>query len=72
MSIDGIREVMRQTRFKPFVVRMPSGTRVEVPHPEFAALTPPGRRLVVTHGDDSIEILDTLLIEAIEHPGRFL
>jgi hypothetical protein len=69
VSVDGIREVMRRTPLRPFTVRMTSGTRVEVPHPDFAALTPSGRRLVVTHDDDSIEILDTLMIESIEHPA---
>ena len=66
MSIDGIRDVMKRTPFIPFTVRMISGTRVPVPHPDFAMLSRSGRRLFVVSEDDHLQILDTLMIEAIE------
>lgn len=72
MSVDGIREAMNRNPFLPFTIRMTSGARVAVPHSDFAALTPSGRRIVVTSADDSVEILDVLMIEAIEHPAGAL
>ncbi len=69
MSVDGIRAVVEKTPFVPFTARMTSGTRIPVPHPDFAILSPSGRRLVVMREDESLEILDTLMIEAIEHPA---
>jgi hypothetical protein len=46
---------------------MTSGNRIPVPHPDFAMLSPSGRRLYVMREDDSLEMIDTLMIEAIEH-----
>ena len=70
MSIDGIREIMQRQPFVPFCVRLTSGARVPVNHPEFAAVTRSGRRMVVAKEDDSIEIIDVLMIEAIELPAE--
>lgn len=68
MSVEGIRDVMNRTPFVPFTIRLPSGARVPVPHRDFALLTPSGRRIFVTREDDHVEMIDTLLIEAIEQP----
>ena len=66
MSIEGIRDVMKRTPFVPLTFRMIGGTKVSVPHPDFAMLSRSGRRLFVVSEDDHLEILDTLMIEAIE------
>jgi hypothetical protein len=70
MSIDGIREIMQRQPFVPFCVRLTSGARVPVNHPQFAVMTRTGRRMVVAKADDSIEIIDVLMIEAIELPAE--
>jgi len=57
---------MKRTPFVPFIVRMNSGATVPIPHPDFAMLSRSGRRLFVVREDDHLEILDTLMIEAIE------
>jgi len=45
MSADDLRSLLRATPFRPFTVYLPSDKSFSVQHPEFAALTPPGRTL---------------------------
>ncbi len=72
MSIEGIREVMNRAPFIPFTIRTTSGARIPVPRRDFALLTQSGRRIFVNVGDDSVEMIDTLMIEAIEQPAERL
>lgn len=53
----------------PFRVQTADGKIVEVPHPDFATLSPSGRTLIVFNQDDSYEVLDVLLISALEASG---
>ena len=63
-----IREQLRGVPFEPFVVQMNDGRRFEVPHPDFAALSPGGGKLFVfrSDSDDAGMSLSTLLIASIE------
>ncbi|MDQ6654219.1 MAG: hypothetical protein M3Y80_00200 [Verrucomicrobiota bacterium] len=63
---------MNRTPFVPFTVRTVSGARLPVPHHDFAWLTPSGRRMFVAVGEDSVEMLDVLMIESIEQPAEQL
>ena len=53
----------------PFWIRLSRGTRLPVNHPDFAAITPSGGRVIITKDNDSVEILDVFMIEAIEVPA---
>ncbi|HXP61165.1 MAG TPA: hypothetical protein VN829_11780 [Dongiaceae bacterium] len=67
MSADELRNLLRANPFQPFTVYLPSDKPFTVPHPEFAALTPPGRTLVVFHGEDNgFDLLDVRLISRVE------
>jgi hypothetical protein len=43
-----------------------SGDRVPVPHPDFISHPPGARTAVVMGADESVRIIDTALVEAIE------
>lgn len=67
-----IREQLRAVPFEPFVVQMNDGRRFEVPHPDFAALSPSGARLIIFRKDseDAAVALSTLLVASVEPVPR--
>jgi hypothetical protein len=68
MSIEGIKETLHQSPFRPFKIRMVSGTEYTVDHPDFISASRSYRRIYVsTNKDDRVEVLDTLLIESLHH-----
>jgi hypothetical protein len=64
MTSDAIRKALHSNL--PFKVRTADGKTLEVPHQDFAALSPSGRTLVVMTPDDTWEALDVFLISALE------
>jgi hypothetical protein len=53
--------------FRPFTVYLASDTAFSIPHPDFAALSPTGRTLIVFRKqDDAHDILDVPLIARVE------
>lgn len=70
MSPEGIRQYMHAVPFVPFKVRTMSGKDIPVPHPDFIWMLPGGRRVFITTGDDSCEMLDVFLIEAVVGQGE--
>ena len=69
MTAERIRGLLGADPFRPFVLHLPSGKTVEVPHPDFAAISPTGRILVVLGEQDSETIVDIALIEKAEIPA---
>ncbi len=67
MSADELRSLLRAIPFRPFTAFLPSEKGFSVPHPDFAVLTPPGRTLIVLHGEDNgFDLLDVPLISRVE------
>jgi hypothetical protein len=67
MSADELKRLLDARPFKPFTVFVPQGTGFEVPHPEFAWLTPTGRTLIVGRADqDGVDLLDVPLITQVK------
>jgi hypothetical protein len=60
MDVAEIKARFRATPFQPFEFVMPNGSAIEVPHPDFMAVAPDSRTVVVfsTTGDDGMKILD--------------
>jgi hypothetical protein len=48
------------------VLHLADGRAIEVRHPEFMAAAPNGRTVVVLQPDDSMNIIDLLLVTDIE------
>ena len=69
MTAERIRGLLGAEPFRPFVLYLPSGKPVQVPHRDFAAISPTGRILVVLGSDDSETIVDVALIEGAEVPA---
>lgn len=66
MTSDRIKEVIRNKHFQPFRFHMGGGRSVDIVHPEFVALNPSGRIVVVFSPRDEMEIIDVLMIQSIE------
>ena len=66
MTIEELQRIHQTKPFRRFVLRLADGSRLEVPHPEFLWLHPRGRTAIVATPDDAFEIVDVLLIAAIE------
>ncbi len=71
MIPDAIKDRLSAAPFRPFVLKMGSGEKFVVRHPEFVSLSPGGRRLILWVGREQAVDVDVLLIESIqEAPGN--
>jgi hypothetical protein len=66
MTIERIRDLYQAEPFRPFVLHMADGRDVAVRHRESVALSPGGRTVVVYQPDDSMNIIDLLLVTDVE------
>ncbi len=70
MTIERIREFHSAQPFQPFVMHLGDGRAIEVRHQEFMALGPGGRTVVVFQPDDSMNVVDLLLVTDVEFGPR--
>jgi hypothetical protein len=63
MVIESFREFNRSVPFVSYEIRMASGGRYSVPHPDFISISPRGSFVVVIDSRDRPHHLDALLIE---------
>jgi hypothetical protein len=63
---ENLREVIHAAPFRPFALCLANGTRVDVPHPDFIAHPPGARTAVVIGVDESLQIIDVMLVANIE------
>lgn len=63
MVIEAIREFNRAVPFKPYEIRMASGERFAVKHPDYSFVSPRGSFVVVFGKNDHPYHLSALLIE---------
>ena len=71
MNAEELRKLLHTVPFQPFTVYLPSEKAFEVPHPDFAMLTPNGRILVVSESEgDAVDILDVPLIARVHVNGQ--
>lgn len=68
MSKDELRSLLKPRGFRPFRLHLVDGDSLDVPHPEFAALSPNGRTLILFDAESGgmREIVDTLLIVSVD------
>lgn len=66
MTMEQMRKVHTAKPFAPFTLRLADGSRIRVPSPEFIWLHPMGRTIVVATEPEAAEIIDLLLVAAIE------
>jgi len=63
---ENLYEVIHAAPFQPFALCLADGTRVSVPHPDFIAHVPGGRTAAVFGRDESLHIVDVMLVAKIE------
>lgn len=66
MTSEQFKATIRLQPFRPFTIRMADGRTFPVDHPDFIALSPSGRTVIIFQRDDSYSILDLLLISELE------
>jgi len=71
MTIEQLRRLHQATPFQPFTIYLADGRSFFIPHREFLSHTPSGRTVVVTNPDETVDILDLLLVTDLKvHPPR--
>jgi hypothetical protein len=66
MTIEKIRDLYVAQPFKPFIIHLADGRAIPVHHREFMLTVPSGRTIVVVQPDDSLNIIDLLLVTDLE------
>lgn len=64
MTIEAVREAVHARR--PFKVTLADGRTLDVPHGDFASISPTGRLLYIAQDNDHLEAVDVLLITGIQ------
>ena len=65
MDIKVLRDELHREPFRPFRLRLADGRELFVPHPDFVAVSP-RRVVVIDPHDESMSIIEPLLIVSIE------
>ena len=67
MTIDRLRDVYSAQPFRPFIMHVADGREVQVVLREFIMAAPSGRTVIVFQPDDTVNIIDLLLVSDIEY-----
>ncbi len=66
MTIEQMRTAYEAQPFRPFVIHLADGRAVPVRHREFIMTVPSGRTIIVCQPDDTVNIIDLLLVTDLE------
>jgi hypothetical protein len=66
MTTPQIRSMLRAAPFQAFDIHLADGRAIPVRHPEMVAVTEGGRTIGVATSDDTIEIVDLLLVTSLK------
>lgn len=66
MTIGQLRTAYQAQPFRPFVIHLADGRAVAVDHRDFILAVPSGRTIVVAQPDDTLNIIDLLLVTDLE------
>jgi hypothetical protein len=66
MTIERLREAYQAQPFRPFTMHLADGRRIPVLHRDFVMAVPSGRTVIVCQPDDSLNIIDLLLVTDLE------
>jgi hypothetical protein len=65
MDIAGVREALHNVPFRAFSLRLADGRSLNIPHPDFVALS--RRHVYVVAQDNSLTMVEPLLIVSIDY-----
>jgi hypothetical protein len=66
MTIEQLRAAYNTQPFRPFIIHLADGRAIPVQHREFMLTVPSGRTIVVCQPDDTLNIVDLLLVTDLE------
>lgn len=66
MTIEQLKSVYEAQPFKPFIIHLADGRSIPVLHREFMLSVPSGRTIIVCQPDDTVNIIDMLLVTDFE------
>ena len=66
MTIEQLRAFYSAQPFRPFVIHLADGREIPVRHREFIMAAPSGRALSVYQPDDTLNVIDLLLVTDLE------
>jgi hypothetical protein len=66
MTIEQLRAAFQATPFRPFILHLADGRQITVASREFIMAVPSGRTAVVCQPDDTLNIIDLLLVTDLE------
>ena len=66
MTIEQLRAAYDAQPFRQFVMQLADGRSIPVRHREFIMTVPSGRTIVVCQPDDTLNIVDLLLVTDLE------
>ena len=66
MTVEQLRTLSNAQPFRPFAIHLADGREIAVQHPEFIMTVPSGRTVVVAQPDDTLNIVDLLLVTDLE------
>jgi hypothetical protein len=70
-TIEQLKRLYNAKPFQPFVIHLADGREVPVVHRDFIMAVPSGRILVVCLPDDTVDLIDLLLVTDVKiQPGR--
>jgi len=73
MTTREFRRLFAAKPFQPFTIHLVDGRHIPVVHRDFVMLSPSGRTAIVYQLDDDFDVIDILLVTALEvmlHPSR--
>ena len=66
MTVEQLRNLYNAQPFRPFTIHLADGREIVVHHREFLSFSGTGRTVVVNQPDDSLNIVDLLLVTDLE------
>lgn len=66
MTIEQMRTFYQAQPFRPFVIHLADGREVPVGHREFIMAAPSGRTVLVFQPDETLNVIDLLLVTDLE------
>ena len=66
MTIEQLRQFRDSQPFRPFIMHLADGRDVPVNHREFIMSSPSGRTVSVYQPDDTLNVVDLLLVTDLE------
>jgi hypothetical protein len=66
MTADAIRKALHTVPFVPFALQVVGGKKYAVAHPDFVAVSPTGRTLVLYTEGDCSTVIDIALVSQLE------